>query len=365
MSHSTTTPLDKTEAQLHVSTLPIGYENGYSRNQNGGFLLESVSKSSGTSIDDVERNPAVIYLAGLSQSGRRTMAQKLRMFAELLGYDDPRLVQWSELRYEHLIAIRTKLSEGHLSPASLNGVLSAVRGAAKAAWSLGLTTSEDYTRIAAVKGLRGSRLPSGRALSAGEVAALFDACFDDESAAGRRDAAILALLLGAGLRRAECADLALSDYTREDQSVKVRGKGDKERLMPLGERADQAVGDWLKVRGEWSGALLCRVRKDGAIEQQSITAQAIYKALAKRGKEARVARFSPHDLRKTYASGLIDASGDISTVSRLLGHASINTTSIYDRRGETAKRKVADSLHLPYRNPSSGGTREHLTGRNE
>ncbi|MGI8898609.1 MAG: tyrosine-type recombinase/integrase [Pyrinomonadaceae bacterium] len=69
-------------------------------------------------------------------------------------------------------------------------------------------------------------------------------------------------------------------------------------------------------------------------------------ALAKRGEAARVAHFSPHDLRKTYASGLIDLSGDISTVSRLLGHSSIDTTAIYDRRGETAKRKVADSLGL-------------------
>ena len=91
------------------------------------------------------------------------------------------------------------------------------------------------------------------------------------------------------------------------------------------------------------------VRKDGLIGQQSTTAQAIYKALAKHGRESRVARFSPHDLRKTYASDLIDISGDISTVSRLLGHASIDTTAIYDRRGEAAKRKVADYLHLPYR----------------
>jgi site-specific recombinase XerD len=349
MSHSTTSPLDRTAAQLTISTRRIGYENERSQNQNGGLLIESVTQSSSTSLANVERNPALIYLAGLSESGRRSMAQKLRLVAELLGYGDARSVQWSQLRYEHVVAIRTKLSEGILSPTSVNTVLSAVRGVAKAAWSLGLLTSEDYTRIAAVKGLRGSRLPSGRALSAGEVTALFDACFDDEKAAGRRDAAILALLLGAGLRRAECADLGLSDYTPGDQNVKVRGKGDKQRLMPLGESADQAVRDWLTVRGDWSGSLLCRVRKDGAIEQQSITAQAIYKALAKRGRESRVARFSPHDLRKTYASGLIDVSGDISTVSRLLGHASVNTTSIYDRRGEVAKRKVADSLHLPYR----------------
>jgi integrase len=119
--------------------------------------------------------------------------------------------------------------------------------------------------------------------------------------------------------------------------------------MPLPESANQAVQDWLTVRGAEDGPLLCRVRKDGLIEPQSISAQAIYKALAKRATGAKVASFSPHDLRKTYASGLIDASGDISTVSRLLGHASVDTTAIYDRRGETAKRKVADSLHLPYR----------------
>jgi len=59
--------------------------------------------------------------------------------------------------------------------------------------------------------------------------------------------------------------------------------------------------------------------------------------------------FGSRSERKTYASGLIDLSGDISTVSRLLGHASIDTTAIYDRRGEAAKRKVAEGCHLPYR----------------
>lgn len=301
----------------------------------------------------VERNPVEIYLAGLSATGRRSMAQKLRIVSPVLGDSDPRNVKWADLKFEYVIAIRTWLQDSGRSPATINATLAALRGTAKAAWSLGLLSSDAYSRIAAVKGLRASRLPSGRALSAGEVSALFDICYDDESPAGRRDAAILALLLGAGLRRAECAGIALSDYNAKDQSVTVRGKGDKQRLMPLGEAADQAVRDWLAIRGEWSGSLLCRVRKDGAIQQEPITAQAIYKALAKRGAESRVARFSPHDLRKTYASGLIDISGDISTVSRLLGHASIQTTQIYDRRGEAAKRKVADSLHLPYRTRAS------------
>lgn len=121
--------------------------------------------------------------------------------------------------------------------------------------------------------------------------------------------------------------------------------------MPLGDSANQAVSDWRQVRGDWVGPLLCQVRKDGVIRQSGISDQAIYAALVKRGTEACVAHFSPHDLRKTYASGLIDLSGDISTVSRLLGHASIDTTAIYDRRGEVAKRR-SDSYHLPYRRPT-------------
>ena len=106
---------------------------------------------------------------------------------------------------EHVTAIRTKLAETK-APATVNATLSALRGVAREAWRLGLMTSEDRMRIEAVKGIKGSRLPAGRALSVGEVIALFDVCARDASPAGARDAAMLALLLGAGLRRAECAE---------------------------------------------------------------------------------------------------------------------------------------------------------------
>src|ERR1051326_7550776 len=76
-----------------------------------------------------ETNPALVYLAGLSQSGRRSMRQRLELVTRIAGSSD-----WPSMRYEHVIAIRTKLQESGLSAASINATLSALRGVAKAAW---------------------------------------------------------------------------------------------------------------------------------------------------------------------------------------------------------------------------------------
>jgi site-specific recombinase XerC len=297
---------------------------------------------------DIERDPAQVYLAGLSVNSRRAMVGKLQNVAAILGYSDLRAIRWSDMRYEHVTAIRTRIAETK-SPATVNATISALRGVARESWRLGLISTEDRMRIEAVNGLKGSRLPSGRALALGEINALFDVCALDPSPAGARDAAILALLLGAGLRRAECAALLVEDYDSQAQSVKVVGKGNKERMCYLEAGADQAVRDWLMIRGSWSGPLLCSVRKDGRIEHKGVTAQAIYKTLTKRGKNARISHFSPHDLRRTFASVLIEASGDLSTVQKLMGHANVETTVGYDRRGELTKKRVSGMVHVPYR----------------
>ena len=76
--------------------------------------------------------------------------------------------------------------------------------------------------------------------------------------------------------------------------------------------------------------------------------QAVYLELKKRAKQARVKGFSPHDLWRTFASEMLDAGADISTVQKMMGHADPATTARYDRRGEEAKRKAASLLHFPY-----------------
>ncbi len=96
-------------------------------------------------------------------------------------------------------------------------------------------TSEDhtdaFTRAVAVKSVRGSRLPAGRALDAGEIRALFSVCRADRNPAGSRDAAAFAMLFGAGLRRSEAVSVQLNDYEPESGALTITGKGNRQRLV--------------------------------------------------------------------------------------------------------------------------------------
>ena len=298
-------------------------------------------------------NPAAVYLASLRPTGRRTMAGALRIVAELLGYD-VEAMPWHELRYEHVEAIRTKLAETK-APATVNKYLAAIRGVLRSAWRIGLLDAESYHRAADVKGVSGARLPAGRAAGPGELAALMRVCTEANTAAGARDAAIVALAYGAGLRRAELAALELEHVTRSDDNghelvtIRVLGKGDKERLAYLDDGAALAVIDWLRVRGDAPGRLFWSGRKGGRINRgRGLTSQAVRDIVARRADQAAIEELSPHDLRRTFVSDLLDAGVDIATVAGMAGHTSVQTTARYDRRGEAAKKKAARSLHVPY-----------------
>lgn len=304
-----------------------------------------------------DRDPALVYLASLAPSGRRAMATRLRQAAAMLLPSEPRrerqgfflTIPWHELRFQHVAALRTALQERGQAPATVNLTLYALRGVARAAFNLELMTADDYQRIRDVKPLRGERLPSGRALSSGEIAAMMEACAGDEGPAGVRDAALIALLYAGGLRRAEIVALNVEDYNPQTGELVVRGKGGKERLLYVDNGPADALADWLLLRGDQPGALFVPIDKGGRIFRRPMTDQAVYGMLRKRAVQAGVKEFSPHDLRRSFVSDLLDAGADISVVQRLAGHANVQTTARYDRRGEEAKRKAVGLLHVPYR----------------
>jgi site-specific recombinase XerD len=256
---------------------------------------------------------------------------------------------WHALRYQHTAAMRARLLE-HYAPNTVNKMLAALRGTLREAWRLGLMTAEDYHRAVDLPSVRGTTLPRGRALALGELRALFRACAADASAAGARDAALLALLYGAGLRRAEAVALDLADYNAETGELVIRsGKGRKARTVYATNGGQEALGAWLESRGHEAGALLCPVGKNGRVTVRGLTEQAVYLACQKRAEEAKVKAFSPHDMRRSFITTLLDSGADVVTVQRLAGHANLSTTGLYDRRGEAAKKKAAELLHVPYR----------------
>ncbi|MES1024918.1 tyrosine-type recombinase/integrase [Gloeocapsa sp. BRSZ] len=292
------------------------------------------------------QHPAAVYLSGLSAGSRSTMRQALDAISALLtdGRGDALTLDWAALRYQHTAAIRTALVE-RFAPATANKMLCALRRVLKEALRLDLIDATDYAKAVDIPSVKAAKGLRGRALSANEIAGLMAVCFADPAPLGARDAALIAILRGAGLRRAEVVKLELRDFTASTGSLEVRGgKGGKDRTVYLPQVATSAVEDWLAIRGKSPGPLLCPVRKGGRVELRHLTAQAVLLIVQKRAKAAGVAAFSPHDFRRTFCSDLLDAGTDIVTVQKLAGHSSPVTTAKYDRRGEEAKRKAVQKL---------------------
>ncbi len=299
-----------------------------------------------------EENPAAVYLASLAQGSRRTMRGALDIVAREItaGRCDASTLRWGAIRFGHAQAMRAALA-GRYAPATANKCLAALRGTLKAAWRLGQIPTEEYQRVVDLQAVRGSTLPRGRALTTGELRALLQACTQDETPGGARDTALLALLYNCGLRRAEAVALDMADYDPHSGEVKVRsGKGRKARTVYANANTRRALDAWAARRVQAhgnDGPLFLPLTKGGRILARRLNDQAVMDILLKRAEQAGVQNVSPHDFRRTFISDLLDAGVDTVTVQKMAGHASPTTTARYDRRGEVAKQKASEALHVP------------------
>lgn len=324
-------PDDEQEQNLLAAAIPLDEE-----------FLPALSGS------DSPLNPARAYLLSLnSPRSRQTMASFLGIVATMLGAASADLCNWGSLRRHHVMGITELLRDTGRATATINTYLSALKGVAKEAWMLRLMDVESFQHIRAVRNLRGSRLPSGRALPPDEIRALFAICEADRSCLGPRDAAMLAVILGCGLRRSEAVGLDLSDVVTHDRALLVLGKGNKERLAYVPAGAWQRLQIWVdEVRGETPGPLFTRIRRFGDVTLNRLTDQAVYHVLQVRQGQAGIGKCSPHDLRRTFATAMLDNGEDLITVKDAMGHASVTTTQQYDRRGELRLQEARDRLKL-------------------
>ena len=152
------------------------------------------------------------------------MSEALNTIAGILttGRVHSETMPWAVLRYQHTAAVRSTFMEKY-KPSTANKMLAALRGVLKECWRLGYMTAEDYHRATDVPTIKAQTLPRGRALASGEISALMNTCGRDASPAGIRDAALIAVLYGAGLRRSESVGLDLADYNIETGELAIRG----------------------------------------------------------------------------------------------------------------------------------------------
>lgn len=241
------------------------------------------------------------------------------------------------------------LRQSDLAPASVARLVVAVRSLHRFALEDGLTGSDPAREITPPKA--GRRLPKG--LSLAEVQTLLATPLV-ETPLGLRDAALLELLYGTGARISEVVSLDVDDVSRvaeaaADEPVGLRlfGKGSKERWVPVGSYAREALRAYLTrarpglvAKGKGSPALLVNSR-GGRLSRQS--AWTILRTTAERA--GITAEVSPHTLRHSYATHLLEGGADVRVVQELLGHASVTTTQIYTMVTVDHLREVYRSAH--------------------
>ncbi|OWL86776.1 tyrosine recombinase XerC [Halopseudomonas aestusnigri] len=244
---------------------------------------------------------------------------------------------WGQLDTQHLRHFIASQHQHGLAPRSLQRLLSAIRSFYR------FLQREGRSRQNPAQDLRAPKAPRTlpRTLDADLTAQLLDNTGEDDWLQ-RRDQAMLELFYSSGLRLSELAGLDMADLDLSQGEVRVTGKGNKTRVLPVGRMARRALRDWFSVRPAREGA-----QQPVFVSQRgsALTPRAIQLRLRRRGIERIGQHLHPHMLRHSFASHMLESSGDLRAVQELLGHADISTTQIYTHLDFQHLAQVYDQAH--------------------
>ncbi len=273
---------------------------------------------------------------GLSPRTRSAYQRDLGLFAEeleRLGVTDPKKINEHQVR-----GLVARLHRQGLGSRSLQRVLSAIRSYYRWLMKEGLADHNPATAVKAPKTQK--KLPS--TLDADAVTRLLD--IRDDTPLAIRDKAILELFYSSGLRLSELASLKWNQIDVASGLVTVTGKGNKTRVVPVGSYAAAALEKWRKARGNFAGFEEPHVfvsNRGTPISNRTIQARVRYWA-RRQGLPQQV---YPHLLRHSFASHMLESSGDLRAVQELLGHADISTTQVYTHLDFQHLASVYDKAH--------------------
>jgi site-specific recombinase XerD len=224
-----------------------------------------------------------------------------------------------------------ELRESGMAASSVNQRLSAIRKLALEAADNGALDPQVANGIRAVKGARGEGRRTGNWLTREEAQAWLGSP-DKRTMKGRRDRALLAVLIGCGLRRSEAASLTFEHVQQRDGRwvlVDLIGKRDKVRSVPMPNWAKAAIDEWRNASGASEGLVFRAVNKGDRVTGDGITPQAIYNIIVRYAEELQKKGVAPHDLRRTFAKLAHKGGAAIDQIQISLGHESIQTTEEY------------------------------------
>lgn len=280
------------------------------------------------------------YLAQEKRMSPHTVSNYQRDLKQLMLFcEQSELIVWHAVKSSHLRQFISQLHRQGLASRTIQRQLSAIRSFYRFLIREGVVDSNPAQAVQAPKGEK--RLPS--TLDVDQMSGLLDGT-PQNTFIGCRDRAMMELFYSSGLRLAELAGLNLRDVDFGDQLVHVLGKGNKQRIVPIGMKAIKALNNWLSTRDElgfFEQAALFITQKGSRLGVRSIQKRVSYW-----GKKQGISdKVHPHRLRHAFASHMLEASGDLRAVQELLGHADISTTQIYTHVDFQHLAKVYDDAH--------------------
>ena len=293
---------------------------------------------------------------------RRLSGETCRNYRRDLGAlvrfcDTQGLPAWNDLDSEHVRAWSAASFRRGLSARSIQRRLSAARTFYRYLLREKHVTRNPVQGVSAPKA--GKRLPEN--LDADRMAKLLDIRGDGPLV--DRDRAILELLYSSGLRLAELTDLDVGDVDLSDATVRVTGKGNKDRIVPVGSKAREALGRWQRSRAALA-----------AVDEPALFVSQQGGRLSKRSVQARVRHWArrqgidvnvyPHLFRHSFATHLLESSHDLRGVQELLGHANISTTQVYTHLDFQHLAQIYDQTH-PRARAKKARSDDDPTGKDE
>lgn len=272
------------------------------------------------------------YERNLSPKSQENYLRQLDKISQVLTIQD-----WSELTTAHVKQVLNNARRQGLSPRSISLRLSALRAFCQYLISQGLLDQNPAKSVQAPK--QGKPLP--KQLNVDQVHQLLE--IEDDSMLAVRDRAMMELTYGCGLRLAEITGLNLSDILADGQ-LRVLGKGNKERQLPMGKLARSWLNKWLKVRQ----ALALPDEQAVFLSKQKrrISPRQVQKRMALWAQKQHLDQhLNPHKLRHSYATHMLESSGDLRAVQELLGHANLSTTQVYTHLDFQHLAQVYDQAH--------------------